>query len=232
LRCPTHPARPPSHVGDPHRAHRSDFCEVLAGYTLTKTTRGRPCPLRARRVCWACVGESWHLVQRIPASVAHFSRSLKFCALPFRTVWRTIIPWSNPGLSTSHTCVPSGRGSTARSLPSTHGPEGSTPRDLTPHVSDHCIPAAPHGPPGPALDPPNPRHEGYEREVQAGRGRGDCTASGDYTRSWGRHIAVYAFSLRLLPRAGLYGCEVRRRDQCWFPQLCEPAISIRFGSQP
>ena len=50
-------------------------------------------------------------------------------------------------------------------------------------------------------------------EVQSGRGWSDCTARGDRSRSWGRRIAVCAFSPHLLPRAGLYSCEVRRRDQ-------------------
>ena len=44
-RCPTHPARPPSHVGGPHCAPRPSFCDVgwLPRYT---TARVPPCPTR------------------------------------------------------------------------------------------------------------------------------------------------------------------------------------------
>ena len=44
-RCPTHPARPPSHVGGPHCAPRPSFCDV--GWLPRSTTaRVPPCPTR------------------------------------------------------------------------------------------------------------------------------------------------------------------------------------------
>ena len=42
----------------------------------------------------------WHLVQHIPASVAHSIHSLGFCAPPCRDVRRTRVPWSSTRAST------------------------------------------------------------------------------------------------------------------------------------
>ena len=69
--------------------------EVLAGYLPATTARGPACPPRARRACWACVGGPWHLVQRIPASVAPLVRSPGVSAPPCPVVRRTTIPWSS-----------------------------------------------------------------------------------------------------------------------------------------
>ena len=151
------------------------------------TTTRKPSVLGVR----GCLLASRTAYPRVCSALVPFIWVL--CSAISDRVWRTIVPWSNPGLSTSHMCVPRGRGSTVRSVPSTHGPEDSTPRDVTPHVSAHYIPAAPPRRTGSRTrPPPNPRHEGYEREVQAGRGRGDWTAQGDYPRSWGRSMAIYA----------------------------------------
>ena len=142
---------------------------MLAGYLPATTARGPACPPRARRACWACVGGPWHLVQRIPASVAPLVRSPGVSAPPCPVVWRTTIPWSSHRVSrTRRTCVSRGRGSTARPITSTHGPEDSTSRDTVPA---RAIPAslhAPHSVSWPHTDNPNPRHDGHERECRPG----------------------------------------------------------------
>ena len=66
---------------------------------LATTARVPPCPPRARRACWACVGGPWHLVQRIPASVAPLVRSPGVSAPPCPVVRRTTIPWSSHRVS-------------------------------------------------------------------------------------------------------------------------------------
>lgn len=79
-----------------------------------------------------------------PASVAHVSSSLGVCAPPCRVVWRTTIRLEQPqSLSTRHTCVPRGRGPTARPISSTHGPEDSTPSDS---ALTRAFPASLHAP--------------------------------------------------------------------------------------
>ena len=101
-------------------------------------------------------------------------------------------------LSTRRTCVPRGRGSTARPITPTHGPEDSTSRNAVPA---RAIPAplhAPHSVSWPHTDNPNPRHDGHEREVQAGWGRCGRTVRGDCPRSRGRHMGVI-FHLLLRP---------------------------------
>ena len=83
-------------------------------------------------------------MQRIPASVAHVPSSLGVCAPPCRVVRRTTIRLEQPqSLSTRHTCVPRGRGPTARPISSTHGPEDSTPSDS---ALTRAIPASLHAP--------------------------------------------------------------------------------------
>ena len=137
------------------------------------------------------MGGDWHLVQHIPTSVAHLIHSLVFCAPPCRAVRRPRAPlYPHPGLSTSHTCAPGGRGSTAWPIPSTHGPEDSTPSDS---ALMRAIPASLHAPHSVPWShnrpPPEPRHDEHEREVHAGLARGHCTAHGDCSRSRGRRIA-------------------------------------------
>ena len=63
------------------------------------TARGPACARRGRRSCWACVGGPWHLVQRIPASVAPLVRSPGVSAPPCPVVRRTTIPWSSHRVS-------------------------------------------------------------------------------------------------------------------------------------
>ena len=58
-----------SHAGGPHaRASTTGFSEVLAGYPLATTARGRPCQPRARRACCACVPDGWVLAPRTSTS--------------------------------------------------------------------------------------------------------------------------------------------------------------------
>eukprot|EP00964_Phaeocystis_antarctica_P100699 scaffold66288_cov69-Phaeocystis_antarctica.AAC.1 len=66
---PSLEARPPNHVGDPQRAHRPRFCEVLAGYhPNTRRCDALQCPPRACRACRAWLGEAWQHVEHLPAS--------------------------------------------------------------------------------------------------------------------------------------------------------------------
>ena len=58
-------------------------------------------------------------------------------------------------------------------------------------ASDPCIPAcASQCVVGPHTDNPNSRHDGHERDVQAGWGRGGRTVRGDCPRSRGRRMGV------------------------------------------
>ena len=153
------------------------------------TTTRKPSVLGVR----GCLLASRTAYPRVCSALVPFIWVL--CSAISDRVWRTIVPWSNPGLSTSHTCVPSGRGSTVRSVPSTHGPEDSTPRDVNPHVSAHYIPAAPPRRTGSRTrPPPTPGTKGTSARCRPGRGRGDWTAQGDHPRSWGRSMAIYPSS--------------------------------------
>ena len=93
-------------------------------------------------------------------------------------------------LSTRRTRVPRGRGSTARPITPTHGPEDSTSRSAVPARAISAPLHAPHSVSWPHTDNPNPRHDGHEREVQAGWGRGGRTVRGDCPRSRGRRMGL------------------------------------------
>ena len=136
------------------------------------------------------MGVDWHLVQHIPASVAHSIHSLGFCAPPCRDVRRTRVPWSSTRAS-------------AQAIRARRVGAGRPHGLYRPHMD----PRIPHRATqlscerslhpcmlltvcrGPTLDPPEPRHDEHEREVHAGLARGHCTARGDCSRSRGRRIA-------------------------------------------
>ena len=117
--------------------------------------------------------------------------SLGVSAPPRRVVRRTTMPRVSPqSLSTRPTCAPGGRGSITRLLPSTHGPEESTPSDS---ALTQAIPAslhAPHGVTCPHADTTQaPRHDDA-REVHAGRSWGGRVVRGDRPRSRRHRLGV------------------------------------------
>ena len=146
-------------------------------------------------VCgWALAPRTAH--PRVGSALGSFTwgqcSAVSGCAAHYHTLEQ---PQS---LSTRRTRVPRGRGSTARPITPTHGPEDSTSRNAVPA---RAIPAplhAPHSVSWPYTDNPNPRHDGHEREVQAGWGRCGRTVRGDCPRSRGRHMGVI-FHLLLRP---------------------------------
>ena len=146
------------------------------------------CATSVLGVCgWALAPRTAH--PRVGSALGSFTwgqcSAVSGCAAHYHTLEQ---PQS---LSTRRTCVPRGRGSTARPITPTHGPEDSTSRNAVPA---RAIPAplhAPHSVSWPHTDNPNPRHvDGHERDVQAGWGRGGRTVRGDYPRSRGRHMGV------------------------------------------
>ena len=119
-------------------------------------------------VCgWALAPRTAH--SRVGSALSSFTwgqcSAVSGCATHYHTLEQS------QSLSTRRTRVPRGRGSTARPITSINGPEYSTSRDAVPA---RVIPAflhAPYSVSWPHIDNPNPRHDGYEREVQAGWGR-------------------------------------------------------------
>ena len=187
-RCPTHSARPPRLTGDPQLAPRPGQSEVLAGYLPAKTARRPPTPTtRAPSVLGMC---GWVSAPRtaLPRVYRRLVCSLGVSAPPRRVVRRTTMPRVSPqSLSTHPTCTPRGRGSTTRPLPSTHGPEESTPSDS---ALVQAIPASLHAPsrrdapPRARHHPSHPRHDDA-REVHAG-----WSFRGDHPRSQGHRLGV------------------------------------------
>ena len=153
------------------------------------------CATSVLGVCgWALAPRTAH--PRVGSALGSFTwgqcSAVSGCAAHYHTLEQ---PQS---LSTRRTRVPRGRGSTARPITPTHGPEDSTSRNAVPA---RAIPAplhAPHSVSWPHTDNPNPRHDGHEREVQAGWGRCGRTVRGDCPRSRGRHMGVI-FHLSLRP---------------------------------
>ena len=140
-------------------------------------------------VCgWALAPRTAH--PRVGSALGSFTwgqcSAVSGCAAHYHTLEQ---PQS---LSTRRTCVPRGRGSTARPITPTHGPEDSTSRDAVPA---RAIPASLHAPGqcavAPHRQPPlNHRHDGHECEVQAEWARGGRTVRGDCPRSRGRRMGV------------------------------------------
>ena len=101
-------------------------------------------------------------------------------------------------LSTRPTCAPRGRGPTTRPLPSTHGPDASTPSDS---ALAQAIPAPLHAPsrrdvpPHPTTQAPCAPVHDDAREVHAGRSWGGRTVRGSCPRCCGHRLgAVFASS--------------------------------------
>ena len=145
------------------------------------------CATSVLGVCgWALAPRTAH--PRVGSALGSFTwgqcSAVSGCAAHYHTLEQ---PQS---LSTRRTCVPRGRGSTARPITPTHGPEDSTSRNAVPA---RAIPAplhAPHSVSWPHTDNPNPRHDGHERDVQAGWGRCGRTVRGDCPRSRGRCMGL------------------------------------------
>ena len=143
------------------------------------------CATSVLGVCgWALAPRTAH--PRVGSALGSFTwgqcSAVSGCAAHYHTLEQ---PQS---LSTRRTCVPRGRGSTTRPITPTHGPEDSTSRNAVPA---RAIPAplhAPHSVSWPHTDNPNPRHDGHERDVQAGWGRCGRTVRGDCPRSQGRRM--------------------------------------------
>ena len=114
---------------------------MLAGYLPATTARGPACPPRARRACWACVGGPWHLVQRIPASVAPLVRSPGVSAPPCPVVRRT--PYLGAATESQHT--PYARAERARVDRTAYNPHPRTRgfhiEERRSRASDPCTPA-------------------------------------------------------------------------------------------
>ena len=190
-RCPTHPARPPSHAGGPRRAPRPGVSRGV-GWLPPRHHGARPCmrttcaPIVLGVCGWALAPRTAH--PRVGSALSSFTwgqcSTVSGCAAHYHTLEQ---PQS---LSTRRTCVPRGRGSTTRPITPTHGPEDSTSRDTVPARAISASLHAPHSVSWPHTDNPNPRHDGHERDVQAGWGRGGRTVRGDCPRSRGRRMGV------------------------------------------
>ena len=147
------------------------------------------CATSVLGVCgWALAPRTAH--PRVGSALGSFTwgqcSAVSGCAAHYHTLEQ---PQS---LSTRRTCVSRGRGSTARPITSTHGPEDSTSRDAVPA---RAIPASLHAPHSVSWGPtPTTRTPGMTgtsaRCRPGGAGVWPHQSVGDCPRSWGRRMGV------------------------------------------
>mgnify|MGYP001309041844 FL=1 len=191
IEVPHTPSSATQSRGRPSARESVRLFEVLAGYPPRHDGASPPlpttCATSVLSVCgWALAPRTAH--PRVGSALGSFTwgqcSTVSGCAAHYHTLEQ---PQS---LSTRRTCVPRGRGSTTRPITPTHGPEDSTSRDTVPARAISASLHAPHSVSWPHTDNPNPRHDGHERDVQAGWGRGGRTVRGDCPRSRGRRMGV------------------------------------------
>ena len=146
--CSTHSARSPNHVGDPQRAHRQRFCEVLAGYHPTATMRDPSTPF-TRAPSASCV-TGWVSAPRT-ASRRVRARTGSICVrVVLRRGGLCRAPESfgtprSPG--TCPLCMPSGGGKSARRVATAHVHDDPTSRMESPREALTASLHAPRGAP-------------------------------------------------------------------------------------